>query len=313
MKEPTFEEYMLPVLKVMADDVARKNADIKHEVLAFMKIDSAELTEKQKNGNLKYQDNINFAISYLSMAGCLDRQSRGVYIISKNGLALLKNNPQKIDTDLLKEISPEFKTRMEGHHKNKDGKQKTFAPAEEEMNPREAIFEGARKYKETKKDELLSILKATTGDPQTNRDRDSAFEEVCFDLLIAMGYGYDSEAGFVTKKSRDGGIDGIIFADKLGFERVAYQSKRWNNPVRRMDVSQFIGDMTMAKCNKGVFITTSVFDEGAKKVAEQNSNLILIDGNKLVDLMYEYGIGVADEKPIKIKDIDNDYFAYKGF
>jgi len=311
--EPTFEEYMLPVLKVMSDGKARKNADIKPLVLQSMKIDPSTLTEKQKSGNFKYQDNINFAISYLSMAGCLDRQSRGVYIISKKGLSLLQSNPQKIDTDLLKSISPEFKSRIEGHYKNKDEKQKVFSPAEEELNPIETIFEGARKYKETKKDELLAILKATTDDSQVNRDRDSAFEEICFDLLIAMGYGYDTEAGFVTKKSRDGGIDGIILSDKLGFERIAYQSKRWNNPVRRMDVSQFVGDMTIAKCTKGVFITTDVFDEGAKKVAEQNNNLILIDGYKLVDLMYEYGIGVADEKPIRIKDIDNDYFANKGF
>lgn len=312
--EPTFEEYMLPVLKVMADGKERRNAEIKPLVLELMKLDPATLVERQKSGNFKYQDNINFSISYLSMAGCLVRKSLGLYVISKTGLDVVAKNLDSINTDFLKSINPEFKIRIEGHGKNKDEKQKVFAPADEEMNPRELIFDGARKYKETKKDELLSILKATVeDDTQVNRDRDAAFEQICFDLLIAMGYGYDSDAGYVTKKSRDGGIDGIIFGDKLGFERIAIQAKRWNNPVRRMDVSQFVGDMTMAKCTRGVFITTDTFDEGAKKVAEQNNNLILIDGNKLVDLMYEYGIGVSDGEAVKLRDIDNDYFDNLGF
>ena len=42
------------------------------------------------------------------------------------------------------------------------------------------------------------------------------FEALVVDLMKAMGYG----DGFVTKTSGDGGIDGIIHEDKLGFNLI---------------------------------------------------------------------------------------------
>lgn len=69
MSEPSFEDYMLPILVVMKDGTARKNSEIKPLVLKHMGINPGDLTERQKSGNFKYSDNINFAVSYLSMAG----------------------------------------------------------------------------------------------------------------------------------------------------------------------------------------------------------------------------------------------------
>lgn len=53
---------------------------------------------------------------------------------------------------------------------------------------------------------------------------------------------------------------------------------------------------------------TSKFSKDAIKYGEQHSNLVLIDGDKMTELMYEFGIGVSTKIKIEIKGINNDYF-----
>jgi restriction system protein len=60
---------------------------------------------------------------------------------------------------------------------------------------------------------------------------------------------------------------------------------------------------------KGIFVTTSTFDELAiKKANEAHHKIILIDGNKFVDLMYQYGVGVQVRNVYEVKEIDDDFF-----
>ena len=124
--------------------------------------------------------------------------------------------------------------------------------------------------------------------------------------MLAMGYGYDDKAGQVTKKSNDGGIDAIIYADKLGLEKIYVQAKRYTTgSVQRPEVTEFKGSIDT---NKGVFITTSSFSQGAIDFAKKYNNIVLVDGEKLVELMYEFGVGVRVVSKHEIKAIDKDYF-----
>jgi restriction system protein len=60
---------------------------------------------------------------------------------------------------------------------------------------------------------------------------------------------------------------------------------------------------------KGVFVTTSTFDGAAvKKAHDAHHKIILIDGKKLVDLMYQYGIGTQVKNVYEIKEVDEDFF-----
>ena len=62
---------------------------------------------------------------------------------------------------------------------------------------------------------------------------------------------------------------------------------------------------------KGVFVTTSSFDEKAiTKAREAHHQIILIDGNQLVDLIYQYGVGVQVSHSYEIKKIDEDFFDF---
>lgn len=120
-----------------------------------------------------------------------------------------------------------------------------------------------------------------------------------------MGYGEFIE----TSKSRDGGIDGIINEDQLGLEKIYIQAKRYtDNKVREPDIRNFIGAMS-GDTSKGIFVTTSDFDDNAKKKAkEAHHTIILVTGLRLVELMYKFGVGVQVKSSYEVKAVDNDFF-----
>ena len=152
-----------------------------------------------------------------------------------------------------------------------------------------------------KTDNRLDNLRYAT----TRENSTYYFEKVVLKLLKKMGYGDFIE----TSKSGDGGIDGIINEDKLGLDKIYIQAKRFNeNKVREKDIRNFIGAMS-GDTNKGVFVTTSLFDKGAEEKAKNaHHKIILIDGNKLVDLMHEFNVGVQIKQTYEVKQLDEDFF-----
>ena len=91
------------------------------------------------------------------------------------------------------------------------------------------------------------------------------FERLVLDLLIKMGYGGSRpEAGSVTARGADGGIDGVIKEDKLGLDVIHVQAKRWGSTVGRPELQAFAGSLEGNRAQKGVFITTSQFSPDAK-------------------------------------------------
>ena len=121
----------------------------------------------------------------------------------------------------------------------------------------------------------------------------------------------EEEAGEVLGKSGDEGIDGIIKEDKLGLDIIYVQAKRWKegNVVSRPEIQKFAGALLGQKAKKGIFITTSSFSIKANDYAKNLENkVILIDVNRLADLMIDYGLGVSIVNKYEIKRLDSDYF-----
>lgn len=138
----------------------------------------------------------------------------------------------------------------------------------------------------------------------------SFFEHLVVKLLLALGYGYGTDAGQVVGKSHDGGIDGIINEDKLGLDKIYIQAKRYasSHNVGCKEIQAFSG--AMKKVTKGVFITTSSFTKEARKeVLEQvGKQIVLIDGALLTDLMLRSGVGVRCVQTFGTYEIDTDFF-----
>lgn len=139
------------------------------------------------------------------------------------------------------------------------------------------------------------------------------FERLVAKLLIAMGYGtMEGNPDAVTKKSGDEGIDGVVSADKFGFDSIYIQAKQWqpDSVVGRPEVQKFLGALAGQGASKGIFITTAKYSrEAAEFAAKQlHSKIVLVDGKQLAKLMIEYDLGVSSVATYKIKRIDSDFF-----
>lgn len=120
----------------------------------------------------------------------------------------------------------------------------------------------------------------------------AAFERLVLRLLVALGYGTD-ETAVHSGKSGDEGIDGIIYRDALGLDRVYMQAKRYvETAVGPESINAFYGALQRKGADRGVFITSSSFTAGARRAEEDFRNIVLIDGLELATLMTEHGVGV---------------------
>ena len=137
------------------------------------------------------------------------------------------------------------------------------------------------------------------------------FEKLVLDLLVKMGYCRSHADAEVVGGSGDGGIDVIINQDPLGIDSIYVQAKRWaDRRVGPSDIREFSGALTSNGALKGVFITTSNFTRGAKEIANERAGpkIILIDGEQLIQLMIDYGVGISLGNFYQLKEVDMAYF-----
>lgn len=121
-----------------------------------------------------------------------------------------------------------------------------------------------------------------------------------------MGYGHSEHTG----RNNDGGIDGIIYQNPLGLDRVYIQAKRYtDHPVSDPDIRNFIGSLDTRNASKGVFITTSDFTAAARQTTANTSKLILpVNGPELARLMMHHKVGVITQRTYEIQQTDENYF-----
>ena len=127
-----------------------------------------------------------------------------------------------------------------------------------------------------------------------------------------MGYGGSRrDAARAVGKSGDEGIDGIIDEDRLGLDTIYIQAKKWKDDtsIGRPEIQKFVGALQGQRARKGIFITTSHFTKNAREYVKNiDTKVVLIDGQRLTELMIDYGVGVAHSTTYEIKSLDTDYF-----
>lgn len=251
------------------------------------------LDKKTSSGANVLIDRILWGKSYLKMGKFVFYPKRGLVQLADKGKQTLSGGKLLL-SDL--QNDPDFISHRSSVQSKKENQLEIETIDVDNASPQDLIDNGFSTIESEIKTELLDKLKEI--DPYF-------FEKVILILLKKMGYGDFIE----TSKSGDGGIDGIINEDKLGLEKIYTQAKRYTeNKVREKDIRNFIGAMS-GDTTKGVFITTSTFDDAAiKKAREAHHSIILIDGSKLVDLMHQYNVGVQIKITYEVKELDNDFF-----
>lgn len=296
MSIPSFEAFLKPALQIYAKNKNEiRPRDIQDEiakVFNFTEEEKKEMLPSKTETVLK--NRIQWAVYYLFRAGLVERTNRGYYKITDLGIKE-SNTDDEINVNYLKKFPSfiEFSNNKSENIKSNDIKK------EENQTPDEMILNAQTVYLENLQNELLTKLKQV--DP-------IKFEEIVLFLMEKMNYG----VGEKTKISHDGGIDGIINEDELGLEKIYLQAKRYSdNKVNEKEMQNFAGALGCSNVRKGVFITTSYFDDKAKKKAlsVQGKVIRLIDGKELTALMIKHNVGVQLKEKVEIKKIDEDFFS----
>lgn len=294
---PTFEKFLYPFLLSLKDGELTIN-QMREKITAFFNLSEEDLQVRTKSGRVtQVNDRIGWARQYFRRALLIDIPKNGTYCLTERGKEFLTKHPHSITIDDLMEI-PEYAAYNVSH---KPFSGSSNSDEEEALTPDRQLDQVYKMYQKNIAAELLDKV-LTLISPKI-------FEQLVVDLLVAMGYG-DKDSARVTQYSKDGGIDGIIYEDKLGLDKIYLQAKQWKNPIGSKEVQQFSGALAGKKALKGVFITTSTFTSGAVKFVETVSNqkIILIDGERLSLLMFQYNIGVQPDNVYITKRIDNEYF-----
>lgn len=305
---PTYEECMLPTLQALADGKPHSAKEVRQYIINHFSLTEEEQQMMMPNKRVRrLNSKSGWAITYMKVAGLIQAIQRGVYTITPAGKKLLASNLEAVNTKMLLERYPIFRSwynRSIGKDDTNEVIQNN--PSENvEITPEEKIEVAYQQMRSALVEDLLEQIAQQTPE---------FFERLVIRLLVAMGYGGSEEeiSEMVVGKPGDGGIDGVIKQDKLGLDRIYIQAKRWkNDAVGSSEVRDFVGALSIKNATKGIFITSSRFPQNIHQDIQQihDKKVALIDGALLCQYMLDYNIGVSVQNVYEIKRIDSDFFS----
>lgn len=303
MAVPDYQTLMRPALGSLSDKSVHSSSEVRERVQAQIQLSQEDLDELLPSGKQTvFSNRVGWALSYMKKAGLLTSPRRGYHQITQRGLEVLKEQPDRIDNDVLIQF-PEFREwkNQASTTSQSAGKGTSKSEGIDSETPEEALEAAYGELRKGVESELLEQIAEMSP---------AFFERLVVELVVGMGYGGSlQDAGRAIGKSGDGGIDGIIKEDKLGLDVIYLQAKRWQNTVGRPDVQSFSGSLDGVKAKKGIFLTTSSFSQEAHDFVNSiEKKIILIDGQRLAALMFEHNVGVTRTARYEVKRVDSDYF-----
>ena len=307
MGVPKYDELMKPLLVALSDGEAHRMRDVEAMLAKQLNLTEQDLAERlPSDRQTVFRNRIGWAKTYLNKAGLIEATNRGVYVITEAGKRVVADNPEKIDRKYLEQF-PVFRdffaSAVSGEAGSSNSDSAAPMPAAAmpaDMTPDDQLEDAYRQIHASLASDLLSeVLKIS---PYT-------FEKLVVDLLSKMGYGTVAYGSHATQASGDDGIDGVIMEDKLGFSLIYMQAKKWDvdRVVGQPEIQSFVGAIA-GKHGDGLFVTTAKFSQKARSYAETH-HIILIDGERLANLMIEHNFCVTTRKTFEIKAIDSDALA----
>lgn len=301
MAIPKYNEMYKEFLQCISDGAPHKNSEIRERVFEMKGLTESDRQVYISNGTQRLCDNrIGWTRTYLKKAGLIATVQSGYVALTEEGKKVVRNMPERLDNDFFMQ----YESFREFRNHDVITPAQTENATEDNATPQDVLDRAHREISDALADELLAEIMRNTPE---------FFERLVVMLLQKMGYGGNAEdSGEVVGRVGDEGIDGIIKEDKLGFNLIYIQAKRWdlNQTIGRPEIQKFVGALAGQGATKGLFITTAKFTQQAQEYAKKQhtTKIILVDGEALAKLMMDYDLGVSVVSTYQIKKIDSDFF-----
>lgn len=301
MAIPIFEDFLYPFLNA-TNSKDMTTSEMRQFIVNHFQLTDEDCNLRTRSGNTtQVADRLNWVRQYLRRALMIEMPERGVYRITQRGKDYLKTHTDLRKKDLMQ--YEEFAAYANGTMSPEKTSSTIIKTEAGTLTPTEQLEQA---YHSIVDDLAADLLQKTLEQSPV------FFEHLVVDLLVKMGYGGSfANSAHVTQYVHDDGIDGIIYEDKLGLDKIYIQAKRYklDNTIGKPQIQQFSGALDEQKATKGVFITTSSYSKEAKQYVERlNKKIVLIDGQELARYMIEYNVGVSTKQVYEVKRIDSDYF-----
>lgn len=305
MSIPPFQTLLRPTLELLADQAVWRLRELEEKLALRLGVTNEEREILLPSGAMPmFYNRVGWAKWHLDRAKLVETVNRGSYRITDRGLSVLAQAPAVVDKRFLDQFveAPLTKSARGTTAGGADADIEADAAPDVALSSEELMESASKALQAMVATDLVTRIKA---------ESPAFFERLVVKLLLKMGYGGSrQEAGRAVGRSGDGGIDGIINDDRLGLDAVYIQAKRWEGIVGRPEIMKFVGALAGQRASKGVFISTSSYTQEAREYAAQSQyKVVLIDGERLAQLMIEYNLGVSVAAVYEVKRIDNDFFA----
>lgn len=289
-KGPQFLRFLIPIIEVLKElGGAGRPSEVRPLVTKKLQIPESEIEKTLESGVSRVYNQIDWARNYLKEDGFISSEERGIWRLTDKGFKE-KLNEEKV-FKLFKDVQIKFGKKEDNIAT--ENKKKVNTKLKEEVDLSEEVPE-----EEKHQHQLLNVILNLSP---------YGFEKLCKRLLIEEGF----ENVEVTKKSRDGGIDGIanLVLNRFISFKVFFQCKKYKGKVGSEAVQLFKGalDGKIKPGDKGIIITTGYFTSEAIKESSKKGGfpIELIDGEKLVEMFEFRKLGL---KPKIIFEIDYEFF-----
>lgn len=300
MAVPQYDRMYMPLLECLKDGRPHRMLELCKGIAKQMGLSAQDVSEcRGASRSPVFRYRVSWAKTYLAKAGLVETVQRGVYQITDEGRKVLEERPAPLDNAFLMRYASFREFVRPASKQQKSENEPAGSDDTQDDTPDLIVDRAIAQINAALADDVLSaVLSKSAG----------FFEWLVIQLLEKMGYGISElEMDRRRHQSRDKGIDGIVRQDRLGFDKIYIQAKRWDNtPVGRPEIQKFYGALPMGMTH-GLFITTSHFSDEALEYAKER-NLVLIDGQKLAQLMIEFDLGVSVQKNYVMKALDTDFF-----
>ena len=245
-----------------------------------------------RNGYSKFYDKVDWSLTYLKQAELIENVGRGIYQISDSGKLFLAKNPE-FTFKIMKEKTPFLTNR----------KNKTTLLNDDDINQndesseeQETAFDFVKALNDHSEIIQFSLLDKLISLGESNVDKGNQFEKICLELLLKV---MNFNDGTIIGGSGDKGVDLILYVDIVKLTSVGVQCKCTKSTISAKDINHLRGGLEEHGLDKGIFITTSTFSKDAiervKSINGTNTNIVLINGVKLAELMMEFEVGITKE------------------
>lgn len=292
--------YIIKVLQDLGGSASKQK--IKDEIIAdnsnnisYDDVYTPVTSSKSGNTYIPFNFDFNFGLKELLVLGYIEKYNRTTDIIlTESGRkANYLTYPNETESALINSYWDKVHQDYLSNKKDKNNNEIVENVVEAEKKEDDLVDAESLQVK------LLDLIKKFSP---------KKFESFSRKLLSKMGIAFDNQKGVMM--SNDHGIDGygIFESDEFRTNKVVIQCKRYTEGcVGEPDIDKFRGVISKHSADYGIFITTSYFSERAKITANQaNPTITLIDGQRLVNLIVKYGLGVK-EIPVPYYSIDEYY------